>query len=331
MSLELYLLAILLCFAASAFFSGTESGVLSINHARLMHLVRAGMQQARLLNAYISDLQRFLATILVGNNLVNVMLSTLSASLAQHCFPGHHVLQTVWATGMAFMMLFFCEYLPKLFFTTRPLRRTLLVARTFFVVEKVLKPLTLLVLALTQWLIPKNRKGSEQRFLMTREYIQNVVSDPKDGSRITAFERLMINRVLTLQAQTADQIMTPLARVSKTTEQALLAACYRQVRDSGYVRLPVFSEDGARCVGVLNVLDVLTAAPDPERTKVCDCMQRPFFVKASERADDVLPLMRKHRQPMVLVRAAEGDAVLGIITEENVLFALTGSLQKAGG
>ena len=329
MSAELHVVIIVLCFMASAFFSGTESGILSINHARLMHLVRAGLKPAVLLNGYLSDLQRFLATILVGNNLVNVMLSTLSASLAQACFPGQHVSQTVWATVMAFMMLFFCEYLPKLFFTTRPLRRTLLVIRILYVVEKLLTPLTVLVLWLTQWLVPKNRKGADQRFLMTREYIQNVVSDAKDGSRITAFERLMINRVLTLQSKTAAQVMTPLSRVSKTTEEASLNLCYRLVRDSGHVRLPVFTADGSRCVGVLNVLDVLTFAPDPAKTRARDCMQAPCFVNAGERADDVLPLMRKNRQPMVLVRQEEGGGVLGIITEENVLFALTGSLQKA--
>ncbi len=328
MSAELYILAIPLCFVASAFFSGTESGSLSINHARLMHLVRSGSKAAKILSGYLSNLQRFLTTILVGNNLVNVMLSTLSASLAQLCFPGHRFLQTVWAVAMAFTMLFFCEYLPKLFFTTRPLRRTLWVARVFYVVEKLLTPLTFLVLMLTEWLVPKGRKGADQRFLMTREYIQNVVSDAKDGSRITAFERLMINRVLTLQSQTAAQVMTPLARVTKTAGPSPLEVCFRAVRDSGHVRLPVFSEDGARCIGVLNVLDVLASAPDPEKKRACDCMQPPFFVNADERADDVLPLMRKNRQPMAIVRRRDCDAVLGIITEENVLYALTGSLQK---
>lgn len=329
MRVELHIGIIALCFACSAFFSGTESGMLSINHARLMHLVRLGLKPAKLLNAYLSDMQRFLATILVGNNLVNVMLSTLSASLAQAYLPGRPVLQTVWAVGMAFTMLFFSEYLPKLFFTTRPLRRTLLVIRAFYVVEKLLTPLTVLVLWLTQWLVPKSRKGADQRFFMTREYIQNVVSDPKDGSRITAFERLMISRVLTLQSKTAAQVMTPLTRVSKTTEDAPLNVCYRLVRDSGHVRLPVFNADGSRCVGVLNVLDVLASVSDPDITKARDCMQPPCFVNAGERADDVLPLMRKNRQPMVLVRATGGNEVLGIITEENVLFALTGSLQNA--
>jgi CBS domain containing-hemolysin-like protein len=329
MSTQLHLILIPLCFIAVAFFEGVETGMLGVNHARLMHLIRAGSKAAKILNAYLSDMQRFLATTLIGTNLMSVILSTLSTELAQKWFPGLHIVQTMWATSMAFMILFFCQYLPKLFFTTRPLRRTLMVARFFYAVEQLLNPLARLVLFMTKWLVPKNRNVSDQRFLMTREYIQNVVSDPKDGSRITAVERLMINRVLTLQAQTAAQVMTPLARVARSTELAPLSTCYRLVRDSGHVRVPIFSEDNTRCVGVLSTLDVLASDPDPDRTRACDCMQKPFFVNADVRADDVLPLMRKYRQPLAIVRAAGGGAVLGIITEENILFALTGSLQNA--
>ena len=327
MSAQLDIALTLFCFAASAFFAGMETGVLSINHARLVHLVRSGFRSAKILSGYVADMQSFLTTTLVGNNLMNVVLSTLSANLAQDFFPGHHMAQTAWAVAMAFTILFFCEYLPKLFFTTRPLRRTLVVARLFHGVEKLLTPLTALVLFLTKWLVPNSRNPSGQRFLMTREYIQNVVSDSRDGSRITAVERLMINRVLALHSLTAAQVMTPLARVTKTSENAALSECYRRVSDSGHVRLPVFSEDGARCVGVLNALEVLTSSPGPEKTRASDCMQPPFFVGANLHADDVLPLMRKNRQPVAMVRDAKEGAVLGIITEENILNALTGNLQ----
>lgn len=328
MTFELHLLGIVLGIVGVAFFSGIETGMLSVSQARLVHLVREGTKNAAVLNHYLSDLQRCLATILVGNNLVNVVLSTLSASLARSCFPANPLVQTGWAVCMVFTILFFCEYLPKLFFTTRPLRRTLLVTGVFRVAEKFLSPLTDAILFVTKWLVPNNRKGAGQRFLMSREYIQNVVSDGKEGSRITAFERLMINRVLTLQTQTALQVMTPLSRVTTVTASETLQACYQRVRDSGHVRLPVFSDDGSRCVGVLDVLKTLAAAPDPERTRASACVQDTFCVSPGERADDVLPLMRKHCAPMVLVQERNGGQVLGIITEENILFALTGSLQN---
>ncbi|MDD4101484.1 MAG: CNNM domain-containing protein [Kiritimatiellae bacterium] len=318
----------LFCFIGSAFFSGMETGTLCINRARLAHLVRSGSKTATMLDKRLSDMHSFLATVLIGNNLMNVALATLSAGLAQLHLRNYPAAQIIWQVLMALMVLCFSEYLPKLFFTTRPLRRTMYVIRPFYIIEKILTPLTGLVMLLTQWLTPNSGEG-DQRFLMTREYLQNVVSDAKDGSRITAFERMMINRVLTLHAQTAAQLMTPLPRVTKTTEGALLSHCYGLVRDSGHTRLPVFDNDGQSCVGVLNVLDIMIAAPDPDRTRAADYMQSPLFVAADLQADDVLPLMRKHRKHLALVREKDTGKVLGVITEENIISALTRSLQDA--
>ena len=325
---ELYILALLLCFMGSAFFSGMETGTLCINRARLAHLVRSGSKAAAIMDKCLSDMQSFLATILIGNNLINVTLATLSAGLAKRCLHNYPAAQTIWAMGMAVMMLVFCEYLPKLFFTTRPLRRTLFVIRTFYIIEKILKPWASLVMVMTQWLTPTSGSSGKRLFLMTREYLQNVVSDAKDGSRITAFERMMINRVLTLHSQTAAQLMTPLSRVTKTTSDALLSECYGLVRDSGHIRLPVFDREGNACIGVLSVLDIMIASPDPDRTSAADCMQSPFFVDADLHADDVLPLMRKHRKHLALVQEKNNGLVLGIITEENIINALTCSLQN---
>ncbi|MDD2349638.1 MAG: CBS domain-containing protein, partial [Kiritimatiellae bacterium] len=75
-----------------------------------------------------------------------------------------------------------------------------------------------------------------------------------------------------------------------------------------------------------NVAKALASNPDPDVLLARDSMEKPFFVSADERADDVLPLMRKHRHPLALVSERDSGAVLGIITEEDVIFALTASL-----
>jgi CBS domain containing-hemolysin-like protein len=322
---EIHIVSMLFCFMGIAFFAGIETGMLCINRARLAHFVRAGYKAAAMVEQRLLDMQSFLATTLIGINLMNVALATFSAGLARMYFRDYPVVQTGWQITMAVAVLFFSEYLPKLFFATRPLRSTLISIRFFNFAEKLLKPLTGLVMLLTQWLMP-SKGGDKQRFLMTREFLQNVVSDAKDGSRITAFERMMINRVLTLHTQTAAQLMTPLPRVTKTTADATLEHCYKLVRDSGHTRLPVFDNDSRSCVGVLNVLDTMITAPDPEHTRASEYMQTPLFVDASLPADDVLPLMRKYRKHLALVRAKGGNNVLGIITEENIISALTHSL-----
>ena len=325
MSIELTVLLLIICFMASFLFSGTETGVISVNRARLMHLVRNGVRTAKVLSYYRNNLQHFMATVLVANNLANVMLSVLSASLAKMLLPQHNGLQTAWAVGVACMLLFFSEYLPKLFFSSRPLRRTLMVIPVFQVVDKVLYPLAKCVLFITELVMPKAKNKEGENFLFTREYIEDVVTNPNEGAQITSVERAMIHRVLGLHDKTASQIMTPVETLVCVTEEMKMRDCFQKVRDSGFVRLPVFTSDGSRCVGVLSVLDVFAIAPNPADVPVRTFMRPPIFVDPAMPADDLLPMMRKKRQHMVFVRNAERK-VAGIVTVENILSMLTGNL-----
>ena len=325
MNLAGYFFFMLLCFVSVAFFAGTESGVLCVSRVRLMHFVRNGLKSAMILASYLDNMQHFVVTVLVGCNLSNVILSTLSASVARTLFPRYPLYQFLWACVVVSMVLFFSEYLPKLFFTTRPLRRTLLVMDAFRLMDRLLYPLTRLVSLLTSQFVPAHAKG--QPSLITRELIQEVVSDPKDGAQINPMERLMINRVLDLQSQTAAQVMTPLENVIFVTEDESLTECFEAVRRRDYhARLPVFSADGKRCVGVFAALDVFAIRANITHASVRAFLRPPLFVGAAMKADDLLPLMRKNRQHMAIVRDTAG-AVLGIITEETILNRLTGNLE----
>jgi putative hemolysin len=325
MSIELTILLLIICFMASFLFSGTETGVITVNRARLMHLVRNGVRSAKLLSYYRNHLQHFMATVLVANNIANVMLSVLSASLSKALLPNHSGLQTLWAVGAACMLLFFSEYLPKLIFSSRPLRRTLMVIPIFQVVDKIIYPLAKSVLFITELVMPKAKNKEDEHFLITREYIEDVVSNPNEGAQITSVERAMIHRVLGLHDKTASQIMTPIETVVCVTEEMTMRDCFQKIRDKGYVRLPVFTVDGSRCVGVISILDVFAIAPNPADVPVRTFMRPPIFVDPAMPADDLLPMMRKKRQHMVFVRNEERK-VAGIITVENILTVLTGNL-----
>ncbi len=328
MHTQLHIFGILVCLALSAFFSGMEIGALSVRRARLLHYVRDGIKAAQRLESYLQHPQKFIGTILVGNNLANVILSTLSASLGQHLFAGSSLAQSSWAVFMAVTVLIFGEYIPKLFFESRPLRRTLPLVMAFGVADILLRPVTKMILLITQWVLPSKRHKAGNKLLITREYLHDVVGNKENGTTITAIERLMIKRVLVLQSLVAAEIMTPLESVSRVKTNTLLKECYTMVRSCGHVRLPVFSEDGRSCAGVLHALDVLSFGPDPETTRAASYMQPPFFVAHDVPADDLLPLMRRNRQPMAFVRDKK-SAVIGIVTEASILGLLTADLKKA--
>ncbi len=320
----LLFLLLLLCMALFGFFSGIESGMRAINRARLLHWAKSGIKPAILLQRYLDDMQRFLATVLVGNNLANVTISILTASLAGNLFTGtRHPLVggAIWEGFIAVSILYFCEYLPKLLFTNRPLRRTVQACRFFRYCDRLLAPFTSLMLWITRWMtLPKDRENDNKPFLPTREYVVNVITDRKRGADISALESVMIRKVLDLQNMKAADIMTPIRQITKVSEETPLSICFQLVRDSGHIRLPVLSSDGTQWVGMVDAFRELAngATPDSD-TPAGKCVRRISSVPGDKPADELLPKMRGEHSPMLFVKDPQTQKVIGILTEATVL------------
>lgn len=303
-------------FLGSGFFSGFESGAVSLNKHRLVHLVRTGNKAAKRISRIIRNTHRMLATILVGNNICNVTIATLAASLGYRA--AGELGQTI--SGIVFTLLTVAcgEFLPKLWFSSRPLDRTLRMVGIFSFFELILYPLASLCIFLTRIVDRKSTREKRSPFL-SRENILFMAQDSEAQGKISAFERVMIRRALDLQLRKVTDIMTPLAHVARIYENDNLATCLRVFRQSRHTRLPVFSDDDKTCLGVVHLFDLLRArSSDPIPF---DLKHPPSFIPPNTPADDVLPHMRLKRQTLLIVRSEHGR-VTGIVTQDDVLKAI---------
>ncbi len=321
MSIELFIQLILLgaFFMGSWFFSGFESGVVSVNRHRLIHMKRRGDKAAIRLASILRDSHRLLATTLVGNNICNVTLSTIASTLAywfaDHFACDREMVVSVATFGIAILMLVIGEYLPKLWFSARPIERVSRVTGLFAVIRTLLYPLASLCIFLTRIVTPKSKQASP---FVSRETINFLSQDSEAQGQISAFERLMIKRVLDLQLLRASQVMTPFHKVDMVYESDNLATVLRVFRQTHHRVLPMFSDDGKSCLGVIHLFDLLrrrTASPVP-----FDLRRQPVFVEKYTPADDLLPYMRTRSTKIVIVR--DGDRPVGIVTQEDVLHAV---------
>ena len=160
---------------------------------------------------------------------------------------------------------------------------------------------------------------------ITRENLRWLAKDSEAGGQISPIENLMIGRVLSLQLKTAAEVMTPIAQVRTLRPDATLGDAADLARSSHHMKFPVMTPDGARCVGVLNVRDVLAHITDKPNDKALPHVRAPFYVKADVRADDVLPLLRRARRRMAVVRDKSGR-ILGILTVAGILRFVVGKL-----
>ena len=264
------MLLLLAAVSAAGFCAGMETGFLSVSRVRLLPLVRQGSKRARRLAKALGDMSRVVTTLLVGNNIAAVTVSTVSAVLAMRLFSGSHMLQTAWSLFVAALTLFVGEYLPKLLFATRPLRRTLAAMRVYRPLEFALAPLVGVFAAVTR-VVFKVRPTKGGRLGMSRAGFRTLVADKDGSTRLTSFERTLIARVLDLQALSAADLMHPAA------------------------------EDGA--------------APA-------------LRIASQTRGDDILPLRRRVRQPVASVFDEASGEIVGVVSEEDVLLALTGVLKE---
>lgn len=315
------LAAIVLCHMLAAFFAGMETGVTSLNRLRLLHRARNGSKNARILEGFMRDTDRFLATALVWSNIVNVVISTLAGEFAARHW-GYRG-QGVAAAIVAVTVLVFGEYLPKAWFYSRPLERCLPFAGVLRVAEIAVKPISRAVVAVAQLILPRARYS--QRPPVSRENISRLVRESEARGQISALEGLLIDRVLALQLRTAADLMTPISRVVSVKPSTTLRECAHLVRRHRHLKLPVIDESGDRCLGTVRMRGLLARAQSDPAATAGGCTVSPFFIDSAMRADDVLPALRRSRRHIAIVRDAE-CRILGIVTVEDCLDALVGNL-----
>ncbi len=315
------LAAIVGCHILAAFFAGMETGVTSLNRLRLLHRARNGSRNAQVLEGFLRDTDRLLATALVWSNIVNVVISTLAGGLAAQYWG--HVGQTAAAAIVAVTVLVFGEYLPKAWFYSRPLERCLPLAGALRAAEIMVKPIGKSVVAIAQLILPRARYS--HRPSVSRESISRLARESEARGQISALERLLIDRVMALQLRTAADVMTPIERVVRVTPSTSLRDCASLVRRHGFMKMPVFDESGSNCVGIVRLYGLLVRASLDNESTAADIMVSPFFVDASMRADDVLPALRRSRRHLAIVRDSR-KRTIGMVTVEDCLDALVGDL-----
>ncbi|MDA0989473.1 MAG: CNNM domain-containing protein [Verrucomicrobia bacterium] len=315
---------ILICMAGTAFYAGIETGMISIHRMRLRHFVRQGLPGADILQDLLSNSDRLLGTTLVGTNLCMVVVSVLSASLAVHFF--HHWGEAVAVLVDSVFILIFCEYLPKAWFHGRPLDRCRRFSRLLKYSEIVLRPVSMSIIWLTRFIVPgSSNKLSDAVPFVTREDLKVLTRESEEHGILSPEESVMIHRVFELSGKLARQIMIPVGKVTRVSSAATVTQFLDVARESGFTRMPVFDEEKGKYVGIINVFFVLSYGAGEAEHPVEWYAKPPLLVRESTPVDDILPLMRRFRQPMCLVKS-DAEIITGMITTEDILDEIVGSL-----
>ncbi len=327
--------AILFGLIASAFFSGMETGLISLNRVRLRHEVERKDRRALIINRFVEDSEQLLGTTLAGTNLCNVAVAIASAALAVRLFGAGYLVDLTTTVISSAVVLVLAETVPKSLFRRYPHRLCFALADLLNAAAWLLAPLVtalgLLMRLIARWSGHADEKPAS--FFVTREELKHLAKEGETGGALTAEERQMIHGVFDFPYKTVHEVMTPLSRTVTVAPDTGLEELFDISQRTGYARFPV--REGDKITGIANVYEILfQSAPPPslggggqgEGKTVRDVMQKPQFVLSTDRIHRVLPVLRASRTPLSIVLNPEGKP-LGIITIEDIVEEIVGEVE----
>lgn len=327
--LGLTVLAVLM--VLSAFFSSSELAMFSLAQHRIDALVAEGSPGAETLLSLTSDPHRLLVTILVGNNLVNIAMSSIATGLfGMYLTQGQAIFAATF--GITALVLLFGESAPKSYAIENPEQWALSISRPLKLSEYVLYPLVITFDKLTR--VVNRLTGSTasiESSYITRDEIQEMIRTGESEGIIEADERAMLQRILRFNTTIAKEVMTPRLDVTGVSRDIGVDEAINACLQSRHHRLPVYEESLDNVVGVVELDSLIEGIhhDEDDPTTLDPYLETALHVPESKNVDELLEEMRGQRAEMALV-IDEFGTTEGLITTEDLVEEITGELLNAG-
>jgi CBS domain containing-hemolysin-like protein len=316
------------CLILEMFFAAAELSVISCDRIALRKDADAGQRSARLLEMFLDNKQRFLATTLFGTQL-SVVVSTVVMTYALHRMFDPERAELWLLVALTPTLVIFGEIVPKTIGRASADRWARRLVYPLWMASKLFAPVVVPLTKLSTALL--RRLNVAERKLVTREELELLLTSPSSinkKSTITEGERKMISRIFDFTDTTVHDVMVPLSDVVALSENADLATVAKQIEETQYTRFPVYRERVDRIVGTVHAFDVLKAGPKTKEAgeRVGTLARAPIFVPGNQAAVDLLVELQRARQGMAIVVDEYGGAV-GIATIEDILEEIVGEIE----
>jgi CBS domain containing-hemolysin-like protein len=318
--------AIAVLIGLSAFFSSSEIAMFSLAKHRVDSMVERGVPGAEVVSELKSDPHRLLVTILVGNNIVNIAMSSIATALVGIYYdPGLAVLISTF--GITTLVLLFGESAPKSYAVENTESWALRIGRPLKYSEYLLLPLVVFFDYLTRVInkVTGGRSAIETSYI-TRDEIQDLIETGEREGVIEEEEREMLDRIFRFNKTIAKEVMTPRLDVTAVPKDAPVDEAIETCVQSDHERVPVYEGNLDNIIGIVNLRDLVRAKYYGEGdSKLADIVQPTLHVPESKNVDELLAEIQDNRLQMVIV-IDEFGTTEGLITLEDMVEEIVGDI-----
>lgn len=307
----------------SAFFSGSETALMTLNRYRLRHMAKDGHKGALRAEKLLHRPDRLIGLILLGNNFVNILASSLATIIALRL--GGEGAIAIAAGLLTLVILIFAEVAPKTLAALHPERLAYPAAFVYGPLLKLLYPLVWVVNGIANALLKRLGVSPDdsEGHVLSQEELRTVVMEA--GAMIPKKHQRMLLSILDLEKAEVEDIMVPRNEVDGIDLAEPLEDAIRELQNSAYTRLPVFDDGIDHIVGIIHLRKAMYALTQGELTKeiireICD---PPYFIPEGTPLNKQLLNFQRKKERVGLVVDEYGD-LLGLLTLGDLLEEIVG-------
>ncbi len=322
------IIGMLICLAFSAFFSASETAFTSFNHTKMKTRAEEGNKKAELVLKMSENYDKLLSTILVGNNIVNIALSSMATIWFLELLaatPAHGYASTIATAITTVVVLIFGEITPKSLAKDHPEGFAMGVCRFLKFLCVILTPINL-VFSLWKKLMNKIIKPHEEE-VVTESEVMTLVDEAHEDGIIDEYNKELIENIFEFDDLTAGEIATHRIDITMLSLDDTAEEWEQTIYGSRFSRYPVCGDSVDNIVGILDARAYFRLEDKSRENVLKEAIVPAYFVPETVKADVLFKNMKAKKESCAIVLDEYGG-VLGIITLTDLVECLVGEFNE---
>lgn len=317
------LILIILGVMFSAFFSSSETALTSINTFKIRQMEKNGVKNSHILKKLVDNITKVLTTILIGNNIVNIVTTTIATIFFTDVFgPKGAVISPIILT---IVVLIFGEVTPKNIATSNPEGLSLKVAKPIRFFNIILTPLSFILGLITNSIGKLFISDSRDNDRVTEEDLKTIVDVSEEQGVINNEESEMINNVFEFGNSDVSDIMTARTNMEAIPVDLPIDELKAFLKGSNHSRIPVYGKNIDNILGILHMKDLVSHMVQENDLSLIDCIRPAYYVYDNMHIFDLFTTMRGENLSLAIV-IDEYGGTSGLVTIEDIVEELVGEI-----
>ena len=320
------LIFIIFLILISGFLSGSETAITAASKARIISKIKKGSLKALYVKKIIDNKDSIISSLLLSNNLVNILASSLATAFFYDLFG---VTGIFYATLlMTFLLVIFAEVLPKTYAINRPTRTAIIIGPIIYFLNKILLPFVYIINSIVNFIIRK-KDFKDHKILdeQSEEELQGVIDLYQTSNPDSEHEKEMLQSILTLNDTTVEEVFTHRKNIYSINSELSLDIIINKINLSRFTRIPFWENNPDNITGLLNIrtLDIDIKNYKNDKKIIIEKVNKPWFIPASTNLLDQLVEFKKRKEHLAFVVDEYGE-LLGLISLEDIIEEIVGEI-----